>query len=373
MVSRGVIFITVLGAALVIADAAQAQLSPRGIIGGITRPFRAMLGQFGHFPRHHRHTATADRASGAAGSRESSASSDLRQAGPPAWPDAFENVVGFAFSPDEYAQELRGHGFDVIADTITGHFAVRQPAHTASTTGTTVQDDTGNNASASSCDTSVTRNNWPAARIEQLMQLKDAQHDALDKLQAAVNQSAKSIVGDCRSSGTPAPPDRLKMLIQSLWTVRDSGIFVREPLKNFLDTLDDAQKSTFASQQPQESRTASAGSANDAGTNKQYQACAAPNVQASERMIKEVERRVRPNKEQAASLENFHKTSSDMAKLLMASCAQAVPTAPLARLDAADDQLTAMNYAATTVQIAFDDFYGKLDNGQKARLESAGR
>ena len=205
------------------------------------------------------------------------------------------------------------------------------------------------------------------------MQLKDAQHDALDKLQAAVNQSAKSIVGDCRSSGAPAPPDRLKMLIQSLWTVRDSGIFVREPLKNFLDTLDDAQKSTFASQQPQESRTANAGSANNAGTNKQYQACAAPNVEASERMIKEIEQRVRPNKEQAASLESFHKTSSDMAKLLMASCAQMVPTDPLARLDAADDQLTAMNYAATTVQIAFDDFYSKLDNGQKARLEPTGR
>ena len=373
MACRDVIFVAMLGAGLVVADAADAQLSPRGIIGGITRPFRAMLGRFGHFPRSHYHTAATDRASGDSPPRDPSATSDLGQTGPPGWPNAFEDVVGFAFSPNDYTQELRSRGFDVIADTITGHLAAPPQARTAITTGTAVRDDAGG-TSADSCNTSVDRNNWPAARIERLMQLQDAQHDALDKLQAAVNQAAKSIGGNCRDSGTPAPPDRLKMLIQTLWAVRDGGISMRSPLKHFLDTLTDAQKSTFASQQPQEKLVASAGNANDSRTSKQYQACAAPNVEASERMIKEIEQRVRPNKQQAAGLENFHKASSDMAKLLIASCAQAVPIEPLARLDAADDQLTAMNYAATTVQIAFDDFYGKLDNSQKARLESsAGR
>lgn len=365
MACRSVIFVAMLGAGLVITDAANAQLSPRGIIGGITRPFRAILGRFGHFPRSYHYTADNS-------PRPPSSISGFGQAGPPAWPNAFEDVVGFAFSPDGYAQELHGRGFDAIADTITGHIKAQPQARIASTTGTAVNDDAGNGPFADSCNISINRNTWPAARIEQLMQLRDAQHDALDKLQAAVNQSVKSIGGDCHDSGTPTAPDRLKMLIQTLWTVRDGAISVRAPLKDFLDTLTDAQKSTFTSQQPQEKRVASAGSTNDDGTNKQYQACAAPNVEASERMIKEIEQRVRPNKEQAASLEDVHKASSDMAKLLMASCALAVPADPLARLDAADDQLTAMNYAATTVQIAFDNFYGKLDNGQRARLESTG-
>jgi len=83
--------------------------------------------------------------------------------------------------------------------------------------------------------------------------------------------------------------------------------------------------------------------------------------------------RIRPNKDQAASLENLHKTSSDMAKLLIASCAQPIPADPLARLDAAADRLTALNYAATTVQIAFDDLYSKLNNDQKARFDSLAR
>ena len=83
--------------------------------------------------------------------------------------------------------------------------------------------------------------------------------------------------------------------------------------------------------------------------------------------------KVRPSKDQRPSLENFHKASTDMAKLLIASCAQPIPADPMARLDNASDQLTAINYAASTVQIAFDNFYLRLNNGQRARLESPAR
>ncbi len=109
------------------------------------------------------------------------------------------------------------------------------------------------------------------------------------------------------------------------------------------------------------------------GENKQYQACAAQNIGSAERLVKEIEMKVKPDKTQAASLENLHKISSDMAKLLVASCAQPIPADPLARLDSASDQITAMNYAASNVQIALDDFYGRLSQTQKARFEATGR
>ena len=80
--------------------------------------------------------------------------------------------------------------------------------------------------------------------------------------------------------------------------------------------------------------------------------------------------RVRPDKDQAQSFENFHKTASGMAKMLIASCVQPIPPDPMARLDSASDQLTAINYAATTVQIAFDKFYAKLKNDQKTRFDA---
>ena len=62
MHGRTILLITMLSAAIPLPDAGHAQLSPQGVIGGITRPFRQMLGHFGHFPRarHHRRAAAAE-------------------------------------------------------------------------------------------------------------------------------------------------------------------------------------------------------------------------------------------------------------------------------------------------------------------------
>jgi len=383
-----VILAVMLSGAVALPDAANAQLSPQGLLNGITRPFRHMFGNFGHDSRNRHNAANAERSSAEpTGSNGASAGSDLRlgRAGPPAWPSAFEDVLGTTFWPDDYAQRLRGHGFNVIADTITGRYEnPRAPARIA-TTGSAVQSDS--NASGAGCqDTAATQDNWPAVRVGQTIQVSNAQHDTLDKIQAAVRNSATSIKGDCPDPTALAAPDRLAALVQTLWTVRDAGMAVRAPLKDFTETLTPEQKASLASKLPQDTQKQDPrndakndpksdlrGDPKNAAMNKQYQACATQNVEESERMVKQIEMQVRPNKDQAASLENLHKVSSDMAKLLMASCAQPIPNDQLARLDAADDQLTAMNYAATTVQIAFNDFYSKLDNAQKARFDAASR
>ena len=159
--------------------------------------------------------------------------------------------------------------------------------------------------------------------------------------------------------------------MQALWIVRDGDIAMRSPLKNFYESLTSAQKNSLAAQQPQNAPPPDDNA--QGGENKQYQACAAQNIGSAERLVKEIEMKVKPDKTQAASLENLHKISSDMAKLLVASCAQPIPADPLARLDSASDQITAMNYAASNVQIALDDFYGRLSQTQKARFEATGR
>lgn len=368
------ILLVALSAALPVHETANAQLSPQGLIGGITRPLRQMLGNLGHFPRSSRHRgAVAEPRTAAVDSTNETsplAGPRLGWVGPPAWPTAFEDVVGYTFWADDYAQRLRGRGFDVIADTISGRFDLPRSGARSATTGIAINDA---GAATDRCgDTSNTQASWPAARVEQMLQLSDAQHEALEKLQAAAAQSAKDIRADCRDPGPQAPPDRLRALVQTLWVVRDAGISMRAPLKTFNDTLTSTQKTSFGEHQPQNSAPPG-GQAANGETNKLYQACATQNAERAERLIKEIELRVRPKRDQAASFKNFHKVSADMAKLLIASCAQPVSPDPMARLDSADDQLTAMNYAATTVQIAFDDFYGKLDNEQKGRFDSLGR
>ena len=375
MHGRTILLIATLSATIVLPDAGRAQLSPQGVIGGITRPFRQMLGHFGHFPRarHHRAVAAESRAAAAIPSNETSASagSRLGWVGPPAWPSAYEDILGFAFWPDDYASRLRGRGFDVIADTITGRFDLPRSSARTATTGAAVRNDADNETSVERCgDTSSTESNWPALRIQQILQLSDAQHAALEKFQLAAAESVQKIRDDCRLPG--APPDRLRALVQTLWTLRDAGISVRKPVKNFYDALTNMQKNAFASQQPQRGSHADPKTADNV-MNKQYQACTSQNAEKAELLIKDIEMRVRPNKGQVASLENLHKVSADMAKLLIASCAEPISADPMARLDAADDQLTAMNYAATTMQIAFDDFYLKLNNDQRTRFESPSR
>ena len=121
-----------------------------------------------------------------------SAGSRLGWVGPPAWPSAYEDMLGFTFWPDDYASRLRGRGFDVIADTITGRFDLPRPSARTATTGAAVRNDADNETSVERCgDTSSTESNWPTVRVEQILQLSDAQHAALEKLQLAAAQSVK--------------------------------------------------------------------------------------------------------------------------------------------------------------------------------------
>jgi len=378
---RATIVAGLLIAAVPLDSPAQAQLSPQGIIGGVTRPLRQMFGHFGHFPRSHRHRSSSGArvAAPAAAApavvperdtQQGTVKSRLGRAGPAAWVTAYEEVLGFAFWPDDYGAQFRSRGFDVIADTITGRLDRTRTPRLA-TTGA-ARNDTGNDVSADQCnDTLSTDDKWPASRIEQLLQLSDAQHATLDKVQSAANDAVKTIKSNCRPLGDLSPPDRLRALVQGLWVVRDGDMAMRGPLKDFYESLTSAQKNSFALQQPQ--NAPSPGERTQGGENQQYQACAAQNLGSAERLVKEIEMKVKPDKAQAASLENLHKTSSDMAKLLIASCAQPIPADPSARLDSASDQITAMNYAASNVQIALDDFYGRLSQAQKARFEATGR
>ena len=371
---RTIIFVAMLSAVIVPLDAAHAQLSPRGILGGLTRPLRQALGHFAHYPRFHRHrTASADSRAVAATSAiepSSVAASRLGFAGAPAWPTAYEDVLGFTLWPDDYAARLRGRGFDVIADTITGRGDTPRVSARTATTGAAITD-TSNSMNRCGEAMSGSQERWPSVRVEQILQLSDVQHDTVEKLQAAVTQSANNIRADCQPAG-PTPPERMKTLVQTLWNVRDAGIAVRGAVNGFYEGLTSTQKNSFASHQPQTSPPPDPKAA-DSGMNRQYQVCAAQNGEKAERLIKEIEMRVRPNKDQAASLENLHKISADMAKLLIVPCAQPIAADPMVRLDDANDQLTAMNYAATAVQMAFDDFYAKLNNEQKARFESLAR
>ena len=191
----------------------------------------------------------------------------------------------------------------MIADTITGSFPAATPVRVAATTGAALQDDTG-------CGDADAKSDWPRSRIEKAFQLSGDQRAALEKLQNAVVQSTKAI--GCRSPLKTSAPDRLAALVQALWAVRDTGLFLRAPIGDFVDSLSAAQQAQLAP-----AANNSAKPAPSKGADSDTQGCAAQNIGDAERMVKQIERRTRPNKDQAESLEQLHKTSTDMAKLLV--------------------------------------------------------
>lgn len=367
-----ILLIAFLAATTALPDAANAQFSPSGVMGAVTLPFRAMLDRFGHFPRSRRSHMTQDHMT------QDHMAQDMRRANPPAaqlgdvgpvgWPSAYEDVLGFTFWPGRYTGQVRAHGFDVIAAAMTGSARGPKLARTV-TTGAAVQSDSNAN-SVSACDKNADAQvDWPTSQIEQTTQLNAAQRDALGKLKTALAESIKTIKAGCRDVSALPPTERIKAAVQELWAVRDAGIYIRSPLKAFYETLTDAQKAGFAWKQPTD-KPGQAAKAASRGMARQYQACAAPSLEVSERLLGQIEQDVRPSNEQAASMQALRKTSSDMAKLLTAPCAQPIPGNPVARLDAANDQLSSMSFAATSMEIALDSLYAQLGAEQKAKFDS---
>lgn len=368
MQRRKILIIGVLVAAMAVPEAASAQFSPRGILGAITSPLR---GLFGHLHRHHivRHRASAHETK-SADSRVTENSSLPAIAGTLMWPSAYDDVVGYAFWPDEYGRDIQQHGFGDIARAVTGPMPVRR---VASTVGAAPRDsDETAHSGAQPCASNANDDNdWPGAKIEQTIQLNDAQRGALKKLHSTYADGVKAIEADCRNITKLSPTRRLEAMEQRLWAVRDAGVLIREPLKAFYDSLTDEQKAKFKVVQQQQPPPA--GKAASGSPSREQQMCFAQGSGDMERFLKQIQQTVRPTESQHASFDALRQKSSDMAKLLMASCTQAPAATPLDRLDAADTRLTAMNYAATTVDIALNDFYASLNKDQKTKFDALGR
>jgi hypothetical protein len=372
MRGRKVHLVVLLTVATALPEAVQAQLSPRGIIGAFTHPLRQMLGHFGHFPHRRRsHEARA----GQEAHQFNSSSAQFSDAGPAGWPSAYEDIVGFTFWPGRYTEQVRAHGFDVVAAAFMRAGRGPEVAHNT-TTGAAVQSDSNGNAVEVCGEAAGSQIEWPASEIEQDTKLDDTQRAALAKLLTAVAQSVKTLKAGCRNLNALPPLERLKATVQELWAVRDAGVNIRAPLKTFYEQLDDRQKKDFVWKQHDDRARPDAKPDNGVMSGamaKQYQACAGPSLEASERLLRQIEQEVQPRKAQDQVMQDLRKTVSDMAKLTTAPCAQPIPPDPVARLDAVNDQLSNLSYAATSLEIALNGLYAQLDDGQKAKFDSLDR
>ena len=102
------------------------------------------------------------------------------------------------------------------------------------------------------------------------------------------------------------------------------------------------------------------------------QLCGSAQSLAGGAAIESIGKAVHPTGDQNAKLDALKNAEDDAGKTLSASCSQQTPTTAVARLDAVQARLQAMIQAANTVGGPLNDFYGSLNDEQKAAFNALG-
>jgi hypothetical protein len=206
----------------------------------------------------------------------------------------------------------------------------------------------------------------PIAQFQQTIQLTEAQRAALEDLANASTKAAQGIKAACPADVALTAPDRLANTQERIEAMIAAAVIMQAPLEKFYGLLSDEQKLrlTALGKDQRQSQTA--------GKSLLAQNCGVAQPGAMEWPTAEIDRTVRPTEAERASLMALETATANAADLLKASCQADNALTPPARLTAAGKRLDAMLQAVKMVRTAFDDFYGTLNDEQKAKFEAIG-
>jgi hypothetical protein len=205
----------------------------------------------------------------------------------------------------------------------------------------------------------------PVNRISEALDLTADQHSKLDALRAAVTAAIARESAACRTDNSGTPPERLRAMIDGLWAMRYAEFAIRTSLQAFQASLTQAQMGELGTDQTVGGSAATVADG-PAGV------CSKP-VAGGADWFAPVERALRPTPEQQASIKMLQGAAMEMAHFLMSTCPPEIPPTPMARLNAAGDRVIALLHAAMNIEPLFNDFYGRLNDGQRVRLNAAFR
>jgi hypothetical protein len=302
--------------------------------------------------------------------------------GPLFWPFAYYDLYdyalwGYGYDPyfwdygydDIYAGLFYPYGYDdLVAYMPSGgggyRGALGQASGQASGARTAVPDQLAQMCGDDSRDIA----GLPIDQIQQSLQLNDAQRAALDDLANASVKAAQNIKAACPTRIPLTAPERLAFMQQRIEAMSAAVGTVQPALQKFYDLLNDEQRTQLTALVQDQRRREAARNTNRS----LVQSCGAAQPGVTDWPTAEIEARIQPNEAQRASLVALQQASAKAADLLKTSCPTAEPITPPARLEATANRLDAMLQAVKMVHAALDDFYGKLNDEQKAQFEAIG-
>ena len=284
---------------------------------------------------------------------------------PIAAPDAFEDMLGYAFWPREYGRQFWSHGPRDIMQAMTAPTAAYAPAAGADgRLPRLVSSANANEDNRAICVARVKENAMrPLNRIAEAITLDADQLQKLDHLRATVRTAIEAETAACRHDIPATQPQRLRAMIDGLWAMRYAEFRIRPALATFHASLNEAQQAQLA-EEPQ-----TVGTSAEPVYSGPAAVCSEP-VSAGPNPFEPIQRSLRPTDDQRKSLQMLYGASMEMAQFLMSSCPAETPSTPMARFDAAGDRIVALLHAAMNIEPMLNEFYSKLSDQQRRRFNS---
>jgi hypothetical protein len=288
---------------------------------------------------------------------------------PIAAPDAFEDMLGYAFWPQDYGRQFWSHGPRDIMLAMTAPAAAfaalarnegagRRP--TAALVGAA-------NASPSDRAICIARVKdqamRPLDRIDETLRLTEDQQQGLAELRATVRAAIEGEAAACRGDLPATQPERLRAMIDGLWAMRYAEFRIRPALETFYGSLTEAQKAQLA----EEPQTVGSSDSTPAAT---PGAICGEAVTGDANPFGPIQRALRPTDEQRKSLQMLYGASMEMAQFLSNACPAETPPTPMARLGAASDRVMSLLHAAMNIEPMLGAFYATLSDRQRQRFNA---
>ena len=290
------------------------------------------------------------------------------------WPDAAADLVAYVFFPRGKDDRFWAYGFGKIMDAAFAppdarRSLRRRPILTTDASAAPLAKAADLSAGSELCGDGSAAGNADALieRIEQAIRPSASQRDVLDQLRAALVQASERINSACPRTAPATLAERVKAIQDRIWAMRDALLTVRLPLEQFYDTLTHEQHWRLHRSDP-ESGSGETGARIADG---RAHMCAEPVAGFAGGPMRAVERALRPNERQRASLEALRLRSAGMAQLIGSACPSYPLLGHMGRFAAVTDRLDVMLFAVMTLSPALEDFYESLDDKQKTALDRA--
>ena len=287
------------------------------------------------------------------------------------WPYAYDDFYDYVFAPYAY-DTFWPYAFDDVYAGIYGGYAPEyyapedayayagSPASArtyARTEGGNTAGFGGNSRICSGQAKGVT--DFSIQKITDQVQPDAKQRALLDALKAATVKAVDILQAACPADLPSTATGRLAVMRTRVDAMLKAVQTVRPALGKFYESLNDEQRSRFnALDQGEQARTGNLD-----------RLCRGQDSTPSRLPIDRIQRSLHLSRGQDDTLKALDGATAKAAEILKAQCQPQETLTPTGRLTAMQDRLAAMSQALKTTQSALTDFYGSLNDEQKAQFD----